>query len=243
MIKIAIAFLLFLFGSLITNAQNYFGLLNDGQHIISAGVNAIPHLNANTDYFLGSDNQSNFFERYGLIAQANFPLFSQKGFDFDIRLGAGALLNLARNFKAISGISWSLSRTADINGRYFHSGFKLDILPGYYGKKWVFAPHLSLNYLPWINIKHSEYAIKAFQDLYPNNNGQFKAPQNGWFYQDNITLQTGVGITYFQPNWHINLMAGFQHQLNRLGIVALPDIGIMPFYGGLNFGYSILRDK
>lgn len=241
--KIAIVFLLFLFGALVTTAQNYFGLLNEGKQIISAGINANPHLNANADYLFGFDNQSSFIERYGIIAQANFPIFSQKGFDFDLRLGAGALLNFAGNFKAISGLSWNISRTSDINGRYLHSGFKLEILPGYYGKKWAFAPHLSFNYQPWINIKHSEYAINAFQDLYPNNNGQYKAPKDGWFYQNNFTLQTGFGIAFFQPKWHLNLTAGFQHQPNRLGVIALPDIGIMPFYGGLNFGYSLSKKE
>lgn len=225
-------------------AQNYFGLLNEGSHIISIGSNANPHLNANTDYFYGFDNsQDKFIERYGFLAQANFPIFSQRGFDFDLRLGAGALVFFSDKFKSIAGLSWNFSRTEDLNGRYFHSGFKIDILPGYYGSKWIFAPHLSLNYQPWINIKHSEYAINAFQDLYPNNNGQYTAPKDGWFYQNHITFQTGIGVAYFQPHWHLNLTAGFQHQPNRLGIVALPDIGIMPFYGGVNFGYSIIRDK
>lgn len=241
--KIAVAFAFFLTGTTVTNAQNYFSLLNDGRHIISAGTNANPQLNAHADFLMGFDHQSRFIERYGIVAHANFPLFSQRGLDFDLRLGAGALISFADRFKSIAGLSWNFSRTADINGRYFHSGFKLDFLPGYYGNKWVFAPHFSFQYQPWIHIKHSEYAINAFRDLYPNNDGSFKAPKDGWFYQNHITLQTGVGIVYFQPNWHLNLTAGFQHQPNRLGIVALPDIGIMPFYGGVNFGYVIKNKK
>lgn len=236
-------FIVFVWSSALVHAQNYFDLLNDGRHNIAVGVNASPQLNANADYFFGFENQGKLIDRYGVVAQANFPLFSQKGFDFDFRLGAGALLSFSGKFKSIAGLSWNFSRTEDLNGRYFHSGFKIDILPGYFGSKWVLAPHLSLNYQPWINIQHSEYAIKAFQDLYPNSQGEFNAPKDGWFYKNNITLQAGIGITYFQPTWHINLTAGFQHQPNRLGIIALPDIGIMPFYGGLNFGYSILRDK
>lgn len=235
--------ILFLLSSTHLKSQNYFGLLNDGRHIISVGSNANPHLNANADYFYGFDSQGKFIERYGFLAQANFPIFSQKGFDFDFRLGAGALVSFSDKFKSIAGLSWNFSRTQDLNGRYFHSGFKIDILPGYYGSKWVFAPHLSLNYQPWINIKHSEYAINAFQDLYPNNDGQHKAPKDAWFSQNNITLQTGLGVAYFQPNWHINLTAGFQHQPNKIRLNAFPDVGILPFYGGVNFGYSILRDK
>ena len=220
-------------------AQNYFGLLHDGGQVLSAGVNANPNLNANMDYLFGLGNEGKTFERYGIIAHANFPIFSQKGFDFDFRIGAGVLVAISDKFKSIAGLSWNLSRTEDLNGRYVHSGFKIDLLPGYYGSKWVFAPHLALNYQPWIYITHSEYARNAFRDLYPNNEGQYKAPRDGWFYQNNITLQTGVGIAYFQPNWHINLAAGFQHQPNRLGLIALPDIGIMPFYGGVNVGYVL----
>jgi hypothetical protein len=221
------------------NAQNYFGLLNKGSHIISVGVNANPDLNSNADYLFNFDGQSKIIDRCGFIVQANFPLFAQKGIDFDLRIGAGALVAFSNKFKSIAGLSWNFSRTEDLNGRYFHSGFKIDYLPGYYGSKWVFAPHFALNYQPWINIRHSEYATNTFQDLYPNNDGQFNAPKNGWFYQNNITLQSGIGIAYFQPTWHLNLTTGFQHQPNRVGIISLPDIGIMPFYGGLNFGYSI----
>ena len=222
-------------------SQNYFGLLHESGQVLSAGVNANPNLNANADYLFGFGNEGKTLEHYGIIAQANFPIFSQKGFDFDFRLGAGALVAFSDKFKSIAGLSWNFSRTADLNGRYVHSGFKIDLLPGYYGSKWVFAPHLAFNYQPWIHIKHSDYAIKAFEDLYPNSNGQYKAPKNGWFYQNHITLQTGIGAAYYQPNWHINLTAGFQYQPNRLGIMTLPDIGIMPFYGGLNFGYSIQK--
>ncbi len=224
-------------------SQNFFGLLNDGKHTISAGLNANPNLNANADYFLGFDNQGKYIERYGFVAQVNCPIFSQKGFDFDFRVGAGALIAFSDKFKSIAGLSWNISRSKDLNGRYVHSGFKIDLLPGYYGNKWVLAPHVSLYYQPWVNIKHSEYAINTFQDLYPNGNGQFIAPKDGWFYQNNITLQTGISVAYYQPNWHLILAAGFQHQPNRLGLIALPDIGIMPFYGGLNFGYKIFGDQ
>ncbi len=222
-----------------TNAQNYFGLLHGGGQVLSAGVNANPNLNTNADYLFGFGNEGKTLERYGIIAQANFPIFSQKGFDFDFRVGAGALVAFSEKFKSIAGLSWNFSRTADLNGRYVHSGFKIDLLPGYYGSKWAFAPHLAFNYQPWIHIKHSDYAIKAFEDLYPNGNGQYKAPKNGWFYQNHITLQTGVGVAYFQPNWHINLTAGFQYQPNRLGLTTFPDVGMMPFYGGVNVGYAL----
>ncbi len=219
--------------------QNLFGLLNNEQHTLSIGINASPHLNANADYLYAFHEREGYFQRFGIITQVNFPIFSQKGFDFDFRIGAGVLISFYKKFKALTGLTWSFSRTADLNGRYLHSGFKIDFLPGYFGKKWVFAPHLSLNYQPFIHIKHSDYAQNVFKDLYPNNNGQYTSPKDGWFTQNNLTFQTGIGVAYFQPKWHLNLMAGFQYQTNRLGLIALPDIGIMPFYGGLNFGYSM----
>ncbi len=219
--------------------QNLFGLLNDGKQILSAGINANPNLNANADYLFALAPQEATFQRFGIITQINFPIFSQKGFDFDFRVGAAALLSISNRFKSLTGLTWNLSRTEVLNGKYFHSGFKIDFLPGYYGMQWVFAPHFSCNYQPFINIKHSDYARNAFQDLYPNGNGRFNAPQDGWFYQNHVMLQIGIGVAYFQPKWHLNVTAGFQHQPNRLGLITLPDIGIMPFYGGLNFGYSI----
>lgn len=222
------------------NAQNYFGLVNDSGHNMSAGIYANPNLNINVDHLVSIQPKDKTFQKYGFLAQVDLPIFSQKGFDFDFRLGAGILFSFADEFKSLTGLTWNFSRTEDLNGRYFHSGFQIDVLPGYYGKNWLFAPHLSMYYQPWINIKHSEYTISAFRDLYPSNNGEYNFPRNGWFYQNYVSFQTGIGVGYFQSKWNVNLRAGFQHQPNRLGIVALPDIGILPFYGGVNFNYSIL---
>jgi hypothetical protein len=86
--------LLLLF-QLSAKAQNFFGLLNNGQHILSAGVNANPHLNANADYLYAFEEREGTFQRFGIIIQANFPIFSQKGFDFDFRIGAGALIGFS----------------------------------------------------------------------------------------------------------------------------------------------------
>ncbi|MCU0352074.1 MAG: hypothetical protein MUF43_14800 [Flavobacterium sp.] len=115
----------------------------------------------------------------------------------------------------------------------------MDILPGYYGEKWVFASHLSMNYQPWMNIQHNDNAKQAFTDLYPNGNGTFTSPKDGWFYQNNILFQTGLGIAYRQPMWQLNVTAGFQYQPNSLGLISFPDIGIMPFYGGVNFLFAV----
>jgi len=226
-----------------SQAQHFFGLLIEGKQMVSGGVNANPNLNFNAGYLLAFESEQSRVERLGIISQANFPLFSQKGFDFDLGIGGGTLLNVTKRFKTLAGLSWNFSRTADLNGRYYHSGFKIDLLPGYYRSKWVFAPHVTLNYQPWINIKHSDYVKQAFHDLYPNGNGQYHAPKDGWFYQNNITFQTGIGIVYYQPKWYLGLTTGFQHQPNRIGLISLPDIGIMPFYGEFVFGHSIFEKK
>jgi hypothetical protein len=221
--------------------QNFLGLLQSGSQTVSAGVNAAPHLNMNFDYLFAFEQKQGTLQRWGVLTQIHFPLFSQKDWDFDLRIGAGALLSFSNHLKTIAGLSWNLSRTADLNGRYFHSGWKIDVFPGYYGSKWVCAPHLSLNYQPLLHIKHSEYAKQAFQDLYPQNSGRFTSPKDGWFTAPNLILQTGIGVAYFQPRWRLDLTAGFQYQPNRFGLINLPDIGILPFYGGLNFGYSIVK--
>jgi len=158
----------------------------------------------------------------------------------------GGFLEYVRNQRLgnpLSGFTyktWNFSRTADVNGQYFHTGLKIDVLPGYYGTNWAFAPHLSLSYQPFIHIEHSEYAKQAFQNLYPSGSGSFTAPKNGWFYQTHLMIQTGVSVAYFQSTWSLNLTAGFQHQPNRFGLLLFPDLGMLPFYGGLNFGYSIV---
>ena len=224
-----------------TVAQNYFGLLNSPNQVISAGLSANPHLNANADYMYLPENSGSPVERYGILLQANLPLFSQEGFDYDIRLGAGALIKLSGQYKTIAGVTWNFSRTEDIAGRFFHSGFKIDLFPGYYMANWVFAPHLALDYQPWIHIRHKQYATDAFADLYSDSNGKYRSPKSGWFYQSNLNMMTGLAVAYYQPHWHVALSGGFQHRPNETGLVALPDIGIMPFYSKLNFGYALDR--
>ncbi len=221
------------------NAQNFFGLFNDGNHIVSMGINANPNLNIHADYIFAFDINNPTIQRWGIITHLNFPLFSQKGFDFDLRIGAGTIIGIVNQFKVLTGLTWNFSRTVTLNGTYFHSGFKLDVFPGYYAKRWALALHVALNYQPILHVKHSDYARDAFNDLYPLGNGLYNAPKDGWFYQNNLTLQSGIALAYFRPKWHVNLTAGFQYQSNRLGLIALPDIGILPFYGGLNIGYAI----
>jgi hypothetical protein len=234
------AFVLFFFLVFLSpsRAQNYFALLQEGS-MVSAGIHANPHLNGQAEYFHALRNSINGVERFGLMAQAQIPLFSQKGLDWDFRLGLGALIPVSGNFKAIMGLSWNFSRTEDLNGRYLHSGFKLDLFPGYYGKKWAFAPHLAYQYQPWIHIRHADYSVKSFQNRYPDGKGAFNSPKNGWFWQSYSCLQFGMAVAFRQPSWQINLTAGFQHFPNRLGLVSFPDIGILPFYGGLQFGYRL----
>ncbi len=230
---------LFIVGALGTQAQNYLALMSEGKQIISMGINASPHLNANADYFLLSRNMGKSIERYCIVAQVNFPVFSQKGFDFDLRIGAGFLLNISHQIKTLAGMSWNFSRTEDVNGRYLHSGFKTEILPGYYSQHWALAAHFSMDAQPWIHIKHSTSASMAFQNLYPDYSGDFKAPKMGWFWQNSLTWQTGMAWAYFNSQWNFNVKAGYQHLPNQLGLEAFPDIGILPFYGSVNVGFTI----
>ena len=218
-------------------AQNFLGLVQEGRHNVSLGVNANPILNLNADYLLQTNTDKKLLKRYAWIGHVNLPLFTQEKMDFDVKLGAVGLFQFSERLKMVSGLTWGFSRTEDINGRYLNSGFKMDLLPGYYGKKWVFAPHLSVNYQPWINIKHLEYARQAFEDLYPNGSGAFKSPKDGWFYQNSLSFQTGLGIAFTQPCWQVNMTGGFQYQPNSLGFISFPDLGIMPFYFGVNLMY------
>lgn len=220
-------------------AQNYFGLLHSGKHFANVGIEANPHLNANVDYMYRPENLNPAGNRLGVLAQFNLPLFTENSFDFDVRIGAGYFVSFSKSFKMISGVSWGFHRTVDLNGRYFSTGFKIDLLPGYYGQKWTIAPHLSLDYRPLLRIKHSTYSRSAFQDIYHGGTATYSGPKDGWFYQNYLLVQSGIAFSFVQPLWNINMTAGFQHHPNKLGLITLPDIGILPFYGELNFGYLI----
>ncbi len=221
------------------NAQMFPFILDNSSKMVSVGVSANPHLNSNVDFMYTLNTKHSLISRIGFYSQINIPLFSQNGLDVDIRFGTSALLNFSENFKSIAGLSWNISKTEDLNGKYLHSGFKIDILPGFYSDNWVMAPHGSFHYQPLVYVSHSEIAQSTFNDLYPNNNGVYNSPKDGLFYQNNLIFQFGVGCIYKQSDWFVNMTAGLQHQYNKLGINALPDIGILPFYGGVNFGYSL----
>jgi hypothetical protein len=224
-------------------SQNLSGILHDGSQYIGIGATADPNLNFSADYFSNLNWESEKNNKIGILTSLNLPLFTQKkGFDFDLKLGIGSLITFAGQFKMISGFNWIISRTEDINGRYYNTGFKLDLLPGKYGRHWVLAPHFSVDYRPWINLKHKDYPKQAFQDLYQNREVQYNSPKNGWFHQNYISLQGGISITYFRPTWDINFVSGVQLQPGKTSLIALPDIGILPFYSGLNFGYCINKN-
>lgn len=163
-------------------------------------------------------------------------MFSQKGLDFDVNAGVATQLKFTNRFQMISGFSFALRRTEDLNGKYFNTGLKLDLLPGLYTTNWVVAPHLGLDYRPFIHIKHKAYATNTFKEL---GSTAYSAPENGWFTQNNLLPQIGIGTAYFKQNWNINLVAGLQHQPNKVGLVSLPDIGLLPFYGHVNFAHKV----
>lgn len=220
------------------HAQYYNGMLSEQRHQVTAGMHASPHLSAVAGYQYTSRIHFSWMHTVAFHTHFRVPLFSQTGHDINWSAGAVGLSKLSEKFQIRTGLAYNLSKTADLNGKYITSGFTLDCLSGYYGEKWILGVHLAARYLPWIHIRHSTYATQAFNDLYPSGTGTYTAPRDGWFIQQNLVLQTGAGVTYLHKNWNLQLIGGFQFQPNKLGLRSLPDIGIMPFYGGLVFGYG-----
>jgi hypothetical protein len=218
-------------------AQNYLAAFNQTP-LVNIGINANPNLNTNMDYTQPINTKSKI--PMMIVAQFNIPLFSQKGFDFDARLGTGGSLSVTDNWKVISGISWGIHRTSDITGRYLTSGFKLDCYPGYRWSNWFIGTHFAYDYRPWIHMQYSDYSKNAFKDLYPNG-ANANAPENGWYTQRFMLLQTGIAVAYIKQNWNINLTTGIQTNFNKVNQFMFPDIGILPIYGGVNVGYGVKR--
>lgn len=218
-------------------AQHYFGLLYPNRALANVSVQADPALGFGSGYFIAPAKMRLGQIPLGVGGSLHIPLSAGQGFDFDLTLGAGCLIDISERFKTIAGLSWGLHRSADLNGRYWNTGLKLDLYPGRYGDRWVIAPHLGLDWRPFVHLRHSAYAREAFQGL----NGKYDAPQDGWFRQRFWQQQIGLSVLYYRPRWNVQLTAGWQHYWNRLGINLLPDIGILPFYGGLNFGYLLME--
>jgi hypothetical protein len=207
---------------------------------MNIGVGAAPHLDASVGYLFASDSLRLGGLPLGIVGNVSAPLFSQQdGVDASIRAGIGVILPFGGAWRMITGVSWGLHRSEDINARYWATGIKLDLFPGWYGQTWMIAPHLALDYRPFVHLEHKEYARQTFQNLYPNSTVSQREAYNGWLVQQFFLTQTGVSAAYFQDSWNINVVMGLQQHWNRLGILFLPDVGLMPIYGVIGVSFSM----
>jgi hypothetical protein len=221
------------------HAQEFNSVLYEPGQFAQMGISASPQLNVQLGYATSFKNIQLKKHPVTFVSYVNLPLFSQQRLDIDLHVGAGSLFMFTKKFKMISGFSADVYRTENLNGRFVNSGFRLQLLPGYYGDTWIFAAHIVFDYRPWVNLKHSDYAKQAFQDLYSPNDVRYTSPHNGWHYQSYTTLQSGISVTRKQKLWSISFTAGYLQNFNKVGVSMLTDIGIMPFYGGLSVGRNL----
>jgi len=219
-------------------SQNLFGLLSEGEDITSLGFGANPHMDAGLDFMDISKKSENPIERYGFFFSFSMPVFTSDGLDYDLKLGVCALIRHKKQFKSITGITWNFSRTEDINGRYFHSGIKWEILPGQYGKKWAAAPHFGIHYQPFLNVRQKDYGSRTFENLKQNSISEVQKSDISWHLQNYLRFELGLGIAHYDQNYNFNLIGGYSHLRNEPGLIALPELGILPFYSRVNLGYS-----
>src|SRR5689334_17690400 len=116
------------------HAQEFNSVLYEPGHFAQAGVSASPQLNVQLGYATSFKNILLNKQPVIFVSYVNLPLFSQQQLDIDLHVGAGSLLAFTKKFKMISGFSVDVYRTENINGRFINSGFRLQLLPGYYGE-------------------------------------------------------------------------------------------------------------
>lgn len=212
-----------------TFSQSYDVLNYENKHIVSMGVSANPEMNVSVDYMFHK-TETNHLD-FAYTAGINIPTSTSYKFDFDVHAGIASKIYTKNRWGIIGGINWENSFTADLNGDYFTTGLSCDILPGYFGKNWTITPHLGIRYMPFIHIKQSSYPLEAFDDLDSQVNYE---KHDGWFTQTNLISKMGLNIGRNFQFGTIQLMFGYQHIYNKLSLIALSDIGIMPFYGSVN---------
>jgi hypothetical protein len=233
--------LLLLAGFQCAHAQNYFGLLHQAKQTGQFHIAASPSLQLGWDYLISFAGIQLKNRPVGWGASLSMPLFSQEGLDIDFSAGAGYLLPLKNKIQLLTGVKYGFYRTQDINARYINHGIKLDVFPGYYGSKWLFAAHFAIDYRPFVHIRHRAYAKQAFQDLYPHGNGPYTAPQNGWFTQNMRFGSYGICVAYRQEKWHVRMVIDYHCPLTGLGYKIIPELGMMPFNAYAAFCYLISR--
>lgn len=193
-------FILGVVSSYFLHGQNYFSLAHPSKSMVNMGLHADPHMNAQVDFNYSNPEKNSLLQRVGLCFQLHIPIFSQKGFDFDAGIGPIVRLKINSNYSVFGGLQWNISKSEDINAKYIHSGLKLDIIPAFQKNNHLIGFHTGVHYQPWIHIKHKDYAMRRYIDLYPNGNGTYMGPKDGWFTQPYVCIQTGIAYSYLKPD-------------------------------------------
>ncbi|MDX2284554.1 MAG: hypothetical protein NW241_10340 [Bacteroidia bacterium] len=214
-------------------AQYEMGLLLEAPHSAQIQMTAAPHLALSAQYLRASERLRAGGSPLGIGVSASLPLSALRGFDLDVSAGIAHRWMPHPAWQMLSSLRYGLSATRDLNGQFVHHGLRMDLCPGRYGRRWMLAAHLSLDYRPFVHIRHSAYAQQAFEGL-PQD-----GPQDGWYTQHLLFSQYGLCAAYRRGRWNAHAGLDYRRAHAQLGRIVLPDIGILPFSGSLGLGFAL----
>lgn len=221
-------------------SQNILGVLTNASSLGQISTEANLGLNIRFDYLTTLQTFKLKSEPVMVGGGWNVPFFSQEnGADTDLFLTSAFNWKLKNKFQMPTGLRLGAHFSEDISARYFNYGLRIDLFPGRAGERWFFGGHFSFDYRPFVFIKHKEWSKRAFENLYPDGEGKFTAPENGWFTQHMRFGNYGVAIAYNRPQWGFNFLLDYQCPLTPLGFKIIPEIGMFPFSAMVGYVYLL----
>jgi len=148
-------------------------------------------------------------------------------------IGASWMVPLWRELGVTANAALTLATARNPNAELAGLGLELGALPGWYSARWFAAAELT--YLPSYatHVRHRAAARETFQDRYPAMASD-AGPRDGWYggsaHRLRVGVQAGLSI---RRRAGFYVAAGYGLSATALGLVAFPDVGLLPFYARL----------
>jgi hypothetical protein len=192
------------------------------------------------EFFLELEYQyvfKNLADRIDVTLHAVFgmPMFLiPKGDSFHFETGASVRFFKWKGLALTGSLMTAFSTAGSRAGFYVNWRFSLGFLAGYFVRKWFIG--LQCTWTPTVAtyVVHSDWARDAFEDRYPVGTDLTHvagAPSDGWYAGGSHRIMIGMTVGGTIKRLVTPYLAGgFSYEPNAQGLVAFPDIGMLPFY-------------
>jgi hypothetical protein len=154
------------------------------------------------------------------------------GRTWNAELGAAWIAPLWRGLGLTANLAATLRSARNPQADLVGLGLDVGVQPGWFAWRWYLAADLGLASTLGLHVRHSELARESFEDRYGSGSDvDAEGPRDGWYGATAHRLHAGLtGGAAIRNRVTLGLAAGFVTTVNEFGLVAFPDVGILPFY-------------